>query len=72
MGYFNIKRPIFIVPSEKCNVEFDKIDKFMIFLDNSGIGKIIVNVKVKDEECKGRKGYNPFNLFGNQLNFMLN
>ena len=41
MNYFSIKRPIFIVPSEKCNVEFEKIDKFMILLEKSGVGKII-------------------------------
>ena len=63
MGYFNIKRPIFIVPSEKCNKEFEKIDKFMEFLENSGVGKIIENVKYKNNECKGRDGYNPYNLF---------
>lgn len=63
MKYFSIKRPIFIVPSEKCNKEFEKIDKFMKFLENSGVGKIIENVKHKNNECKGRDGYNPYNLF---------
>lgn len=63
MRYFNIKRPIFIVPSEKCNKEFEKIDKFMDFLENSGVGKIIENVKYKNNECKGRNGYEPYNLF---------
>ena len=38
----------------------------MTFLNNSGVGKIIANVKNKDKICKGSKGslgYNPFNLF---------
>lgn len=63
MEYFSIKRAIFIVPSEKCNVEFEKIDKFMIFLEKSGVGQIIKYVKFKDKNCQGRKGYNPYNLF---------
>ena len=46
MEYFNIKRPIFIVPTEKCNAEFQKIDEFIIFLEKSGVGKIIEHVKL--------------------------
>ena len=63
MRYFSIKRAIFIVPSEKCNKEFEKIDKYMEFLESSGVGKIIENVKYKNNKCKGREGYNPYNLF---------
>jgi len=63
MKYFSIKRPIFIVPSEKCCVEYEKIDKFMKLLEESGVGNIIKNVKLKDKKCKGRQGYNPYNLF---------
>lgn len=63
MEYFSIKRPLFIVPSEKCNVEFEKIDKFMNLLDKSRVGKIIEYVKLKDKKCKGRDGYNLYNLF---------
>ena len=39
MEYFNIKRSLFIVPSEKCYVEFKKIDKFMVLLEKSDVGK---------------------------------
>ncbi len=63
MSYFTIKRPIFLVPSQGCYEEFDKIDKFMELLEKSGVGKIIESVKLKDENCKGRKEYNPYNLF---------
>lgn len=63
MEYFIIKRPIFIVPSEKCNVEFEKIDKFMNLLEKSGVGKIIEYVKQKYKKCKGRNGYSSYNLF---------
>ena len=63
MEYFIIKKPLFIVPSKKCSVEFEKIDRFMNLLEKSDVGKIIKNVKYKDGKCKGRKGYNPYNLF---------
>ncbi len=63
MEYFTIKYPLFLVPSNRCNEEFEKINKFMNFLEKSGVGQIINNVKYKDKNCKGRKGYNPFNLF---------
>ena len=63
MEYFSIKRPLFIVPSKKCCVEFEKIDKFMNLLEKSGVGEIIEHVKLKDKKCKGRTGYNPYNLF---------
>lgn len=63
MEYFSTKRPLFIVPSEKCTAEFEKIDKFMNLLEKSGVGKFIKNVKYYDINCKGRKGYNPYNLF---------
>ena len=58
MTYFNINRTIFIVPSSKCNEEFDKIDKFIGIMNKSDIGKIIEKVKKKN----GRNGYNPFNM----------
>lgn len=63
MSHFTIKRSLFLVPSNECVEEFEKIDKFMIFLEKSGVGKIIENVKSKNKECKGRKGYNKYNLF---------
>ena len=63
MEYFSIKRPIFIVPSEKCCVEYEKINKFMILLEKSGVGNIIQYVKYNDKNRKGRSGYNPYNLF---------
>ena len=63
MEYFTIKKPLFLVPTQDCYREFEKIDKFMTLLEKSGVGKIIESVKLKDENCKGRKGYNPYNLF---------
>mgnify|MGYP003294591264 FL=1 len=33
----------------------------MILLEKSGVGKIIEYVKYNDKNCKGRRGYNPYN-----------
>ena len=62
MEYFTTKRPIFLVLPDKYNGEFDKIDKFLNFLEESGVWKIIKSVKLKRNECKGRKGYDPYKL----------
>ena len=58
MEYFNTKRFLFLVPSNKCIEEFDKIDKFISLLNKSGIGILIQ----KEKKIKGRYGYNPYNL----------
>ena len=58
MEYFTIKRFLFLVPSNDCDEELEKIDKFINLLNKSGIGKIIE----KEQKVKGRSGYNPFNL----------
>ena len=58
MEYFNTKRFLFLVPAKECYAEFDKIDKFLSLLNESGIGEIIE----KEKSNKGRYGYNPYNL----------
>lgn len=58
MEYFITKRPLFLVPSNECLEELDKIDKFILILNKSEIGKIIKNEKKQ----KGRYGYNPYDL----------
>lgn len=63
MSYFTIKRQFFLVPPPTIVEEFDKIDKFIEILEKSGVWKIIKSVKIFDENCKGPKGYNPYNLF---------
>ena len=61
--YFTIKRQLFLVPQGNIVEELKKIDKFMIVLEKSGVSKIIRTVKQKNKVCKGRLGYNPYNLF---------
>ena len=63
MKYFTIKKQLFLVPTAHMLEEYEKIDKFIRLLENSGVGKIIEYVKYKDKKCKGRNGYNPYNLF---------
>lgn len=58
MNYFTIKRSIFIVSSNKCCEEYEKIDKFIEILNKSNIGILIE----KEIKCNGRTGYNPYNL----------
>lgn len=63
MKYFTIKSPIFLVPQLDMFEEYKKIDFFMEILEKSGVAEIINNVKSNDKICKGRIGYNPYNLF---------
>lgn len=58
MDYFTTRRSIFIVSSNKCCEEFDKIDQFVAILNKSNIGILIE----KEEKENGRRGYNPYNL----------
>lgn len=64
MEYFTTKNSFFLVPSCKCNEEFDKIDKFLGILEKSGVGELISSLhKLNKISLVGRKGYNPFNMF---------
>lgn len=47
MKCFTIKSSLFLVPSLDMMKEFEKIDKFMNLLENSGVAEIIRNVKLK-------------------------
>ena len=63
MSYFTIKPPIFLVPSDKVLDEYERINKFMKLLENSGVAKIIKSVNPEEKKCKGRKGYYAYHLF---------
>ena len=62
MKYFTIKRQLFLVPQANIVEEYEKIDRFMDVLEKSGIAKIIKSVNQREKICKGRIGYNPYNL----------
>ena len=64
MEYFTTKRSLFLVPSNNCDEEFRKIDKYIEILEKSQVGKILEKVYKNDKKTNvGRKGYNPFNMF---------
>ena len=67
MDNFTIKRPFFQIPSAKCIKEYEKIDKFIDILKKSGIAQIIKFVNEKQKKCKGRIGYNPYNMMATVL-----
>ena len=58
MNYFTTKRALFLVPSQRCDEEFEKIDHFLEILEKSNIGKLIE----KEQKQRGRYGYNPYHL----------
>lgn len=58
MNYFTTMRSIFIVSSNKCCEEYEKIDQYVSILNKSNIGILIE----KEQNKKGRYGYNPYNL----------
>lgn len=62
MTYFTTKYSLFLVSSNDCCEEFQKIDKFLYILEKSDVGQIIESEYKKDNSV-GRKSYNPFNLF---------
>ncbi len=64
MNYFTIKRSLFLVSSNTCLEEFEKIDNFLSLLEKSQVGRIIdIQNKKNKITSVGRKGYNPFNMF---------
>ena len=64
MNYFTIKKAFFLVSSNTCYEEFEKIEKFMSILEKSGVGKTIEKVYREEKKDKiGRNGINPFNMF---------
>lgn len=62
MNYFTIKRTFFLVSSNTCYEEFEKIDKFMAILEKSEVGKVIEKEKNKKKN-QGNIKHNPYNLF---------
>ena len=58
MEHFTTKRSLFLVPSNKCNEELEKIDEFIKILNKSNIGILIENEINKN----GRNGYNQYDL----------
>ena len=63
MPYFTIKQ-IGLFSSYQLNKkEEEKLDKFLVFLENSGVGELIHRECYKDHSKGGRPPYNYYNLF---------
>ena len=63
MPYFNTGK-IFLVPSFDIEAkERERIERFLAFLDNSGVGKIIERYIKNNTSKGGRPGYNYYRLF---------
>ncbi len=63
MEYFSTKRFIFIVPSQQCDEELEKIDKFVKILNKSEIGNLIIKEQNRSKKINvGNPECNPFNL----------
>ena len=64
MKYFTIKSSLFLVSSTKNDEEYRKIDDFLQILEKSGVGNLINSIYIKEKfNERGRKSYNPFNMF---------
>ena len=50
--------------STKNDEEYRKIDDFLQILEKSGVGNLINSIYIKEKfNERGRKSYNPFNMF---------
>lgn len=67
MHYFSTIK-LFLVPSFDLDVkEMEKIEKFLLFLDNSGVGEIISKYVKNDSKKGGRPNCNYYRLFATIL-----
>ncbi len=63
MAYFTTRK-VFMMPSFDLEVkEQAKMDRFLLLLENSGVGEIIARYVKNQTEKGGRPGYNYYNLF---------
>lgn len=62
MPYFTIRQFNFYQPFKYDDKTFKNLDKYLMFLEESGVGQIIQEAVYKNE-TRGRKSYNPYLLF---------
>ena len=61
-------RRLFLFPSYTIDVqEQEKLDKYLLFLERSGVSEVLNSVHKKDYFSKGRPIYNPCHLFATIL-----
>ena len=66
MSYFTTRETFFVIPLSTYDGEIQKIDNFLILLEKSGVGEVIEKAEYRNSP-KGRKSYNPYNLFASIL-----
>ena len=66
MSYFTTHETFFVIPLSTYDEELRKIDNFLILLEKSGVGEVIEKAEYRNSP-KGRKSYNPYNLFASIL-----
>lgn len=63
MPYFTIKQIALFSSYQLNGKEEEKLNRFLLFLENSGVGKLIYRECYKDRSKGGRPPYNYYNLF---------
>ena len=63
MPYFNTKQMGLFSSYQLNKKEEDKLNKFLLFLENSGVGKLIQNECYVNHSKGGWSPYNYYNLF---------
>ena len=67
MGYFNIQQQ-FLIPSFELDVkEQEKLDKYLLALEHSGVGDVLVKTKDKPIGFGGRPSFNKYRMFATIL-----
>ena len=63
MPYFTMKQLCLFSSYQLNKKEEEKLNKFLVFLENSGVGELIHRECYKDHPKGGRPPYNYYNLF---------
>ena len=67
MNYFSMRQDFFLCSYASTVEEQTKIDKFLQFLDDSGVAEILSEVKPAHNSQGGRPEINRYNLFATIL-----
>ena len=67
MAYFTIQQGYFFLCSDIPSEEKQKLNEFLLILEESGVGKIIEEAVGRRHETGGRPAYNPYRLFATLL-----
>ena len=63
MAYFTTQQSYFFLCSDIPSEEKQKLNDFLLILEESGVGAIIEDAVGRKQETGGRPSYNPYRLF---------